>query len=197
MDYVVSDTDGMETRLSKIRKLEKKLVQLKHDLVVDAAQIVDDLADENEATFLLLTISEKVFSVPIACVDEVVQMAAVTPLPRKVWGVMGLVNYHGEMVAVVDMCEVIGLGKSDVTAEKTLLVCSLEKFKFAIMVDETTDVITVPKEDIQVAEEVLPGVLKAVGVLQVAGQAAIIIDVWSIALSVQSGNRDSDSPPPT
>ena len=194
-DGATRQDDGKtrESRLGEIRKLEKELVKLKHDLVESAATVEDEMEDGDEATFLLITIAQRLFSIPISYVEEVVQMAEVNPLPEKIWGVIGLIDYHGEMIAVVDLGEIVGFEECQVGADKTMIICTLDEVRFALMVDETTDVVTVTKDDIQVPEEVLPGVLKAIGVLRTSGQAAIIIDVWSIALSIQLGNISDEA----
>jgi hypothetical protein len=53
------------------------------------------------------------------------------------------------------------------------------------MIEEAVDVVTVLRDEVKVSEEVLPGVLNAVGVLKVLDATTIIVDALSIAFAVE------------
>jgi chemotaxis signal transduction protein len=97
------------------------------------------------------------------------------------------------MMAVVDFAELLGGKKSDIGVDKALIICSVGSLRFAMMVDEATDVITVSQDEIQVSEELLPGALNALGMIRAEEQPAIIVDALSIALSVQLDAIDREA----
>lgn len=187
------ETMELTKRLDEIRTLEQRLIRMKRRLVESAAYSSEAAFEEGgDPTFLLLRCAGRLFSVPISYVEEVVQMVAVSDLPDVPWGVVGLVDYHGELITVIDLGEIVELPKSRVSPDKALVVCSLRPFRFGLMVDEATDVVTVKRQEISVTEEVLPGTLKATGVVKSEGRAAVIVDVWSIILAVQLGKLSHD-----
>lgn len=193
----VSPHKELKEWLSEIRSLEDKLIDLKRELVRQAAVPSEDSEREDDSTFLLLQASATLLAAPISYVEEVVQIPQMSRLPSEVWAVAGLIDYHGEMMAVIDLSELIGTRKTAIDADKALVICRLDPLRFALLVDEATDVHTISYKEIQVAEQVLPGVLKAAGVLKVGAQTAIILDMWSIALAAQvgvSGKRLSETP---
>ena len=53
------------------------------------------------------------------------------------------------------------------------------------MVQETSDVVTVEKNRITTADEVMTGILREIGLVQVEQETAAIIDLWSALLSIQ------------
>ncbi len=188
---------GLASKLEEIRLLEKKLIGLKHEFIEASAIPLDDEDEENEATFLLLVNSGRLFAVPISHVDEVVQTVELTPLPEKVDGVAGLVDYHGEMMAVIDLGVLFGIPERPMSADLIMLICTSEILRFAVIVDEVSDVVSVSSENIHVADEVLPGALRALGVLKNNDDRALILDVLSIILSIQLDRlRTSVAPPP-
>lgn len=191
----------LAARLEKIRVLEQQLTSLKHEFVHAAAAAAEEAEDEDEATFLLVTNKEKLFAIPITYVEEVIQMAYVSSLPEDIRGVVGLVDYHGELMAVIDLSTLISGRPGSPTVDSALVVCRSELMKFALLVDEATDVVTIQKDNLQVGGQVLPGAVRAIGVLRADKQQAVIIDVISILFAVQLDRvreicRSSLPPPP-
>ncbi len=184
---------GLKTKLNEITSLEEQLIGLKQKYVESVALASVDAVRSDEATFLLLMNSDTLYALPITFVEEVIQMAAIRQLPEEVWGVAGILDYHHEMMAVVDFAELLGGQKNNVSADKALIVCSVGLLRFAMMVDEATDVITVAKDEVQVSEELLPGVLNALGMIRAEEQPAIIVDALTIALSVQLDAIDRET----
>ncbi len=189
----LKEKNGLERKLDEITSLEEQLIGLKQKYVESVALASEDSVRSDEATFLLLMNINTLYALPITFVVEVIQMAAARELPEAVWGVTGILDYHREMMAVVDFGEMLGGQKSSIDADKALIICSVGSLRFAMMVDEATDVVTVPKDEIQVSEELLPGVLNALGMLRAGEQPAIIVDVLSVAFSIQLDAIDRDS----
>jgi purine-binding chemotaxis protein CheW len=184
MDSNEKENEGLTARLEEIRSLENKLIKLKRMLITEGSSSISESTEE-EMTFLLIRIQNKCFALPITFVTEVMQMIAVGELSEETWGVIGLVNYHGKLISVVDLSDIVGMGEASVHPSKTLILCSLEPFNFGLMVDEALDVVSVPNQDIKVAEEILPGLLKDMGVINLDDTNAVILDLWSLVLSIQ------------
>ncbi len=188
----VNKPGDLSLRLDEISLLQDQLIKLKQDYVGIVASASEDSLEEDEATFLLLRSHGALFALPIAFVEEVLQMTALVQLPQEVSGVKGLANFHGEMLAVIDFNELADKGTTAVLPDNVMVVCTAGSLKFAVMFDDAADVITISKSDFQVTDEVLPGVLRAAGLLQVSNETAIIVDVWSVALSVQLEEINKD-----
>lgn len=181
-----NETRGvLNDRLEEIRALEKKLINLKHKYISDTAYYGGGTGEERDATFLLIKIAGKVLALPLGYITEVVQLAAIAPLPERVRGVIGLVDYHGSALAVIDMADLMRAGPTRLSIDKLMVICSSDYVEFAVVVDEASDVITVDEKDVQVPEEVLPGALKALGFVKTPDGGALILDVMSIVFSIQ------------
>jgi len=167
----------MEARLQEIRKLEKELVSLKQDLLFSTATVTPD-PRVSSLNFLLIRIGEHTLAAPISFVEEVVEMPAIKTLREQAETIVGLVDYHGELLAVVDVGQLIGMEPSAATARKALVICKVEPRLFALMVDEAIEVVTTSPDAITISDEVLPGLLKAAGLVKLpGGGSAFIMDL--------------------
>ena len=104
-------------------------------------------------------------------------------------------------MAVIDLSTLISGHRGKPTVDSALVVCRSDLLRFALLVDEATDVVTIQKEDVQVGGQVLPGAVRAIGVLRSEKQQAVIIDVISILFAVQLDRvreicKSSLPPPP-
>ena len=181
--------------IREIRNLEGRLTELKRDLLQrPTSGLVPSAGDSTH--FVLLRVGEDVLALPVGYLREMVPMAALSPLPDAVSTVAGLLNYHGEKLAVINLGELLGAPIDPLSTEKSLAVCSLEGFGFALLVDEATDVVDVQRDQIRIAEQVMPGAVRAVGIFDTDGATALIADIWSVVLAVQlqveRGDRRAD-----
>lgn len=171
--------------LSEIRSLEDRLIQLKHALVEQAALPTDEVESEGIVAFLLLSVADRLLAAPISQIEEVVQMVALVELPEQTRGICGLVDYHGSMLAVLDMRRSLGLSEAEQNVDRALVICRVDGRQFVLLVDEATDVVTLRKEEVRVSDEVMPGSFRAVGVFRFESRTAVIMDLWSISLAAQ------------
>ena len=171
--------------VEEIRALEAKLLGMKKELLFSAAAVDDDAATRSLA-FLLLRQGGRPFAAPISQVDEVVELPALTPLGDAVRTIAGLCNYHGRMIAVVDLAELSGGDRTGVSPARVLAVCTVESRTFALLVDEALEVVTSEPGAVTLADEVMSGIMRTAGVLRLAGnQTAHIVDLAWIAVGAQ------------
>ena len=193
-------------RIDEIRELETRLVSLRRELLRIGPAAARPVEAGDTTAFVLLRAAGKLLAVGAPWVQEVVAMVALSPLPEVASSIAGLLNYHGEMLAVVDLAALMGVTRFAISPDQILAVCAWEEYRFSLLADEALDVVWVREDEIRTAEEILPGALRSAGVVTVGGQPAVIIDVWSTALSVQAAGstgggllapRTSLLPPPT
>jgi hypothetical protein len=121
---VPAAADGAGAGVDEIRALEAKLLGMKKDLLFRAAAVDDGGADRS-LSFLLVRAGGRLFAAPITQVDEVVEVPSLTPLGEGVRTIAGLCNYHGRMIAVIDVAELSGGARAGLSPEQVLVVCSV------------------------------------------------------------------------
>ena len=184
-DRAKTESRDLTARLAEIRELERKVAEMKRELLAAAP---GDEAAAGELTFLVTRCRGRLLATPIAHVEEVVQMPAIEPLPTGARAVAGLVDYHGETLAVIDLAELATGEPAPLGRDQSLVICRAGERRVALQVDEIADVVSVAADDIRVAEEVLPGALHAAGVFRVEGAIAFIADVGWMAVGAEVAN---------
>lgn len=191
--YPVTDEKATDTSplldqsnlLSKIRNLENELIGLKRELISKGTTAPKQEISSHDHTFALFMLHNRAFAIPIWHIEQVELVPSLVELAQPQSEVIGLCNYHGDYIAVIDLSVLMGLAPNTITSSKVLVVCNLEGVRLAVLMDETHDVVVVNRDQIRVSEEVLPGAIRAVGILDISGQTATIVDMLSIALQIQ------------
>ncbi len=189
------DIQQFAASLDEIKHLEAKLTSLKRHLVESSSVTLRELMTEGETTsFLIALVKERRFAIPVGGVEEVIEMVSPIPLADPMPGLVGLINYHGELIALFDLSDIAGLGKCPIIEDNVIVVCIMGERRFAVMIAEASDVITVPKTQIRIADEVLSGVIREIAVVQDGRDAASVIDLWSAVVALPL--RFKSEPPP-
>ncbi len=117
------------------------------------------------------------FTLPILRVREIVNTPAITRLPQSPDYVEGIINLRGQIIPIIDLKELVGMGET-VSREqtKTIVVTSGSRF-FGILVDEITSVINIDDADIEPAETFMKTNLDRVeGVARFDDRMIILLD---------------------
>jgi purine-binding chemotaxis protein CheW len=183
------DPELLSLRLAEIRALEKKVVRLKREVVGAAAGHGGALGGAaDDLSFLVFTLEGRRLALPASMVDEVVQMAALTGLPVRARAVAGLLNYHGAMIAAIDLADLLGSAPTRPGPDRVLILVAFGGTRFAVIADDVVDVAQIPSGAMALADEILPGALRASGVVSVAGEQVVVVDVGSILLAAELAN---------
>ena len=175
-------------KISEITQLENQVVALKKKLLLDAAQGAGDEKLEHPS-FLLLNVASHTFAAPLMYVDEIVEMPQIQPLPAPIASIAGTVNYHGDLLAVVDIEELTGTAPSPLSPSQVLVICTIDKRRVALKVDEAIEVITAKPGAITMSDDVMPGILKSSGLLTIgANKSALILDLMWIGIGAHLGS---------
>jgi purine-binding chemotaxis protein CheW len=96
------------------------------------------------------------WALPLAAVERVVGMVAVSPLPESPVGVRGVINVHGEIVPVLDLDLRIGRAAREHGAGARLLLARTSRGRVALAVDDVVGVIAIDASAIGPAPDAMP-----------------------------------------
>jgi chemotaxis signal transduction protein len=85
-------------------------------------------------------------AVPLAPVDRVLRMAALTPLRDLAQGVVGVLNLRGEILPVVDPRPAMGVPAASAAPDQHLVVVSA-RTRYILWLDSAEQVVTAPEQD--------------------------------------------------
>lgn len=116
----------------------------------------DNLSIDNSQSFLTFTLNGEYFAVPIKHVMEIMESGKITQVPNAPKTIVGIFNFRGEIVPLVDMYNRFNCIKGSNSA-KMIIVVDLEiekkKTHIGLHVDDVTDVIEFTAADIRKTPE--------------------------------------------
>ena len=144
------------------------------------------LSQGHEAVrYLTFRLDEEVYKVPILHVREIIEMQEISPVPRSVSWVCGVVNLRGRVLPVIDPKIRFGLAPVVPSELTVILVLQTDAGKlFGVLVDEVLEVNRIDDSNISEAPMVSASSEQFVtGVGKVRDQIVFLLE--PSALSVQ------------
>lgn len=113
-----------------------------------AIQDPDSAATETSQVVVFRMEGES-FGVDIFRVNEIIRLHRITPLPNAADHLLGLVNLRGKTVPVFDLRRRLGLPVAEPTDASRIVVVEAQQDRVGVLVDEVSEVLTVPTEDFE------------------------------------------------
>lgn len=101
-------------------------------------------------------LDRQTYALPIAPIVQIIEMVAITPIPQLDDVVEGVINVHGEAVAVVKLRRHFGLADAPLQMNTPILLTQIGGQTVGLIVDEVTDVLNLPQDHIVALGEILP-----------------------------------------
>ena len=96
-----------------------------------------------------LTMGDGLYAVDIMRIREIIRLPKLAPLPRALSFVEGVINLRGTVIPVVDLRKRFGLPPAENLDSARLLILSVGGQTLGLIVDEVTEMITVPLRDLK------------------------------------------------
>lgn len=99
-------------------------------------------------------VDERTFGIDVGTVREIKGWQATTPLPHAASYVRGVINLRGVILAVYDLRNRIGLGRTDATSTHVIVVVDVGEQTAGLLVDAVSDIVDIPVSSIRPAPAV-------------------------------------------
>ncbi len=138
-----------------------------------------------ETQLVVFVMENEEFACGINSVREVLKMVRVTPLPRSLDFVEGVINMRGDVIPVIDLRKRFGLPEAERTDESRIIIVEVEERMVGLIVDSVREVISLDNQQIQEAPtQVAGGKTDLItGVGKVDDRMLIILDLDRILTS--------------
>jgi purine-binding chemotaxis protein CheW len=114
--------------------------------------------DIHEIQVACFRLGEDVYAADIMRIKEIIRLQKLTTLPKSPPFVEGVLNLRGSVIPVIDLRKRFDLLVTDYGKDTRLLIISVGRQGLGLVVDEVTEVITVPVKDIKPPPRVTSGV---------------------------------------
>lgn len=142
------------------------------------------MADEIQLVVFTLKGTNTVceYGVPITKVQEIIPMTAPTRLPQAPNFVEGIINLRGRIIPIIDLKKRFEMGSSEITNETRSVVVEVEGHTVGIIVDEVSEVLRLPVDNIEPAPTIIGGIAAEylTGVGKVDDRLLILLDMDKI-----------------
>ncbi len=137
---------------------------------------------EGETQLVAFKMGEEEFACNIKDVSEVIKMLKVTPLPRSLDFIEGVINLRGEVIPVIDLRKRFGMYTAERTKESRIIIVEVDDRLIGLIVDAVSEVARISNDQIQEAPNHVAGgrtdLITGVGKLD--QRMIIILDVEKI-----------------
>ena len=149
--------------------------------------------DLSASSMLTFRLGKQIFALPITNIQQIIEMVTITPIPDLNEKVEGVINFHGTIVAVVDLSQFLEQTKTTRRLHTPIVITNLYHHLLGIIVDEVLNVLTLPAEKIIPSCQVLPEVFNQPtalkGVFQDAQDLVLLLDLNQLFQSRQVRNE--------
>jgi len=144
-----------------------------------------EVGKDGETQLVVFVMENEEFACGINSVREVLKMIKVTPLPRSLDFVEGVINMRGDVIPVIDLRKRFELPEAERTDESRIIIVEVEEQMVGLIVDSVREVISLDNKQIQEApNQVAGGKTDLItGVGKVDDRMLIILDLDRILTS--------------
>ncbi len=131
---------------------------------VDKAGRTDKLLPGSALHFVVFGIENQRYALRLPTVEQVLRMVEVAPLPKAPAIVLGVVNFHGQIIPVVDIQRRFGHSASNYGLTSCLLIARTSRRRMALSVNEVLGVHEVALGAVTLPDAVFPGIGLVAGI---------------------------------
>jgi purine-binding chemotaxis protein CheW len=130
-----------------------------------------------DQSLLLVSICGELAGIDSAIIRSVVELEAITPVPRSPAHVAGLAALRSRAMTVVDCRASLELPPPEDAGKNLAVVVEMDEFLYALVVDAVEEVVPLDGDPAEVRADLLPGWARAtVGMVETTAGPALMID---------------------
>jgi len=126
---------------------------------------------------LCFNLADKEYAVGIENVREVRRIRQVTPIPKALDFIDGVVSLRGRVVPIINLRKKLGLPAGASPSFNRVLITESNNHMFGVAVDEVVGVISIDKTDIEPPDEILKKCEYLTGLGKIDRRLILIIDI--------------------
>ena len=140
--------------------------------------MADNLISEQ---YIIFTLGEEEYALPIQIVDEIVKVETLIPVPRSKKYFAGIMDIRGKVVNMIDLAVKLGIKNEGAHPERAIIINTFQK-PTGILVDRVSHVVHLPPTAIDPPPPSVKGISSRyiVGVGKKDNRFIILIDIGKI-----------------
>ncbi len=138
--------------------------------------------ETQELKLACFRVGGQLFAMDIMKIRQIIRPLKITPLPKAPDFVEGMINLRGMVIPVLDMRKRFEIPVENPEAEARVIIANVGRQAVGLMVDEVTEVITIPHGEVQPPPKMIAGIQSEflLGVCRYAEQILLIVNLNAI-----------------
>lgn len=135
-----------------------------------------------ENQIVIFELDTEHFGVDIARVESIIKLQPITKLPHASSFVEGVTNLRGKLLPVIDLRKRFGLAAREADKNSRIIVVSLDQVEMGMIVDEVSEVLTVPEDAVEAAPAITSTMDSTfiTGIAKIDQRLVILLDLHRI-----------------
>ncbi|EMM76660.1 chemotaxis protein CheW [Leptospira santarosai] len=102
-----------------------------------------DKTGESQKEYLTFYVNEEIFGIDILKIHEILKPVSITRIPNGGDYILGVINLRGEIIPIIDLKQVFGIGYSDIIPSTRIIVVVQGEKRAGILVDTVRQVVKI------------------------------------------------------
>lgn len=133
--------------------------------------------DKKREKILVFSLVEPRYALYLATVERVIHAVEITPLPKGPEIIMGVINFHGDIIPVIDMRKRFNLPSRELEPEDQFIIARTAKRLVALIADSVIGIHEFNRKQIVNTEQTIPYTEYISGVAKTEDNLILITDL--------------------
>ena len=143
-----------------------------------------------ENQMVIFGVGSEYFGVEIAQVESIIKIQTITKLPHMPEFVKGVTNLRGKVLPIIDLRKRFGFVAEETDKHSRIIVVSVNQIGVGMIVDEVTEVATIPEGVAEAAPAITTSVDSAfvTGIAKLDPRLVILLDLQRVLSQREQAN---------
>lgn len=128
-------------------------------------------------SLVVFKLDEYLYALKLSFVEMAVRVVEVTPLPKAPDIAVGMINYHGKLIPVLNLRKRFSLPEREIRLNDHIIIANTRRLRVALLVDEVRGMIESNLQEITTAGDIMPRTDYLEGVIKIEGGLILIHDL--------------------
>ncbi|WP_367307445.1 chemotaxis protein CheW [Alicyclobacillus acidocaldarius] len=139
-------------------------------------------------SYVVMRVGSERYGAHVSQVRSVERVGDITPVPRTLPFIKGVMHLRGAIVPVIDLAERVGLAQVSADEERRIVVADVDEMLVGMVVDAVEDVVQIAPESVEPPPSVVGG-LEAVylrGVARLGDDLLVLLNLERVFSAVET-----------
>lgn len=128
---------------------------------------------------IVLAVEDKIYALNLYQVERVIHAVEISPLPKAPDIIMGIINYQGSIIPVINMRKLFYLYEREIISTDKLIIANTSKFRLALIADDVEGIIEYNEDELTKPDNIAPGIKFIKGIVKRDDDIVMVYDLDS------------------